>query len=639
MKSIALAGNPNVGKTTLFNALTGLQQHTANYPGVTVEWTAGDWKLPSGAVVELVDLPGTYSLSAQAPDEAVVVASLLGEVKERPRPDAVLALVDASNPERNFYLLSQIFDLGIPCIVALNMTDVAESKGIKVDAATLSKNLKVPVIPVKANKRDGVPELSAAMDALLASKSPTVPPPACKDPRVAATPDLIRERYAWSRRMLVDAIERAEGPARSVSDRIDAVVTHKFWGTLIFFGLMLFVFQSLFSWSKPLMDMLDWAVDKSGGLVLSHFPDGVLKSLLKDGIIAGAGSVIVFVPQIAALFFFIAVLEDCGYMARSAFLMDKLFARIGLSGRSFIPLLSSFACAVPGIMATRTIENSRERLATMLLAPLMSCSARLPVYTLMIAAFVPAAHLWGFVEAQGLVMLGMYMLGGVVAIPAALVFRKTLMKGVSPLFLIELPAYKWPDPRTVWRRMLNQSKGFVMGAGTTIMTVAVIVWALSTFPRVQTPAGQPEPTASQKLEQSALGVMGKSLEPAFRPLGWDWRITMAALASFPAREVVVGTLGTIFNLSSDDNGADLRLRDKLKEAKWSDGRPLFNLATALSVMVFFALCMQCASTLSVIKKESGHWKWAAIAFSYMTVIAYLAAWGTYALASHWIGSI
>jgi ferrous iron transport protein B len=637
---VALAGNPNVGKTTLFNALTGMQLHTANYPGVTVEWTAGSWKLPGGGMVELVDLPGTYSLSAQAPDEAVVVASLLGEVKERPRPDAILALVDASNPERNLYLLSQIFDLGIPCIVALNMIDVAEDKGLKIDARRLEKNLGVTVVSVRANRQEGAEELGKAMAALLASETPTLPPPACKDPRVAATPDLIRERYAWARRMLVDVIERPDGPRRTVSDRIDYLVTHKLWGSLIFLGLMLFVFQSLFTWSKPLMDLAEFGVSKIGVLLLGHFPEGILKSLLKDGVIAGAGSVVVFVPQIAALFFFIAILEDCGYMARSAFLMDKLFSRIGLSGRSFIPLLSSFACAVPGIMATRTIDNSRERLSTMLLAPLMSCSARLPVYTLMIAGFVPAVHVWGYFSSQGLVMLAMYLLGGLVAIPAALVFKKTLMKGVSPLFLIELPAYKWPDARTVWRRMLQQSKGFVYGAGTTIMMVGVIVWALSYFPRPVIPtAGQPPLLASQQLEQSALGIMGKALEPAFKPLGWDWRITMAAIASFPAREVIVGTLGTIFNLSSDTGGNDLRLSQKLKEAKWPDGRPLFNLGVALSIMVFFALCMQCASTLSVIKKESGHWKWAALAFSYMTVLAYLAAWATFAAVSRFITGV
>jgi ferrous iron transport protein B len=635
VNSVALVGNPNVGKTTLFNALTGLNQHTGNYPGVTVEWKAGEWKI-EGAKVEVVDLPGTYSLSAHSPDEAVVVASLLGEIASRPRPDAIIALVDASNPERNLYLLSQIFDLGLPVVVALNMTDVAENKGMKIDTRQLSKNLGVPVVAMRANKREGLEPLGAALLKALRER-PAIPmPPMCKDPRVASTPELIRERYAWARRMLVDALERAPGPRETLSDRIDRVMTHKLWGSLIFLGLMALVFQSIFSWSQPLMDLAQNAVAALGALVLHPMSEGTLKSLLRDGVIAGAGSVIVFVPQIAALFFFIAILEDCGYMARSAFLMDKLFSRLGLSGRSFIPMLSSFACAVPGIMSTRTIDNPRERLVTMLVAPLMSCSARLPVYTIMIAAFVPATPIFGIFNGQGLTLLAMYLIGAATAIPVALILKNILMKNVSPMFLIELPPYKMPDARTVWRRVYHQCKAFVSGAGRMILMVAVVVWALSYFPRaaaMPSAAGvanaAPIPaTPTEQLSQSFLGRAGRSLEPAFRPLGWDWRITVAALASFPAREVVVATLGTIFNLSvaSDD---DVRLRDRLKQATGADGKPLFNMAVAMSVMVFFALCMQCASTLSVIAKESGSWKWAAFAFSYMTVLAYAGAWLAY----------
>ena len=623
MHSVALVGNPNVGKTTLFNALTGLNQHTGNYPGVTVEWKEGVWKMESGPV-EVVDLPGTYSLSAHSPDEAVVVATLLGEVPSRPRPDAVIALVDASNPERNLYLLSQIFDLGLPVVVALNMTDVAAAKGMRIDAARLAKNLGVPVVPMQANRREGLEPLAAALLKVLIERPAIPSPPMCKDPRVASSPELIRERYSWARRMLVDALERAPGPAETASDRIDRVVTHKLWGTLLFLALMALVFQSIFSWSAPLMDLAELGVAKTGAFVLHFMPEGTLKSLLRDGVVAGAGSVLVFVPQIAALFFFIAILEDCGYMARSAFLMDKLFSRLGLSGRSFIPLLSSFACAVPGIMSTRTIDNARERLVTMLVAPLMSCSARLPVYTIMIAAFVPSTRVFGIFSGQGLALLAMYLVGSLTAIPVALLLKKTLMKNVSPMFLMELPPYKMPDARTVWRRVFHQCRAFVGGAGQMILFVAVIIWALSYFPR----SSAPSPTPTQQLSQSFLGRAGKAMEPAFKPLGWDWRITVAALASFPAREVVVATLGTIFNLSAESHD-EVRLRDRLKEAKTEDGKPLFNMAVAMSVMVFFALCMQCASTLSVIAKESGHWKWALFAFSYMTVLAYGGAWLAY----------
>lgn len=629
MPSVAIVGNPNVGKTTLFNALTGLNQHTGNYPGVTVEWKAGEWRVAAESL-ELVDLPGTYSLSAHSPDEAVVVATLLGEVASRPRPDALLALVDASNPERNLYLLSQIFDLGIPTVVALNMGDVAEKKGMHIDAQQLSKNLGVPVIAVRANRRDGLEALGGAILTALRERPAIPSPPMCKDPRVASTPELIRDRYAWARRMLVDALERSQGPQETVSDRLDRIITHKIWGTLIFLALMALVFQTIFTWSQPLQDWIQNGVSALGAILLHSIPEGTLKSLLRDGVIAGAGAVLVFVPQIASLFFFIAILEDCGYMARSAFLMDKLFSRLGLSGRSFIPLLSSFACAVPGIMSTRTIDNARERLVTMLVAPLMSCSARLPVYTLMIAAFVPASQVWGIFSLQGITLLAMYMIGAVVAIPIALILKGSLMKNVSPMFLIELPPYKLPDPRTVWRRVYHQCKAFVAGAGQVILGVTVIVWALAYFPKAApVAANMPQPSAEAQLSHSILGEAGRVLEPAFKPIGWDWRITVAALASFPAREVVVGTLGTIFNMSAGDGKDETKLRDRLKEATTEDGKPLFNMAVALSVMVFFALCMQCASTLSVIAKESGSWKWSAFAFTYMTILAYGGAWIAY----------
>ena len=651
--SIALAGNPNVGKTTLFNALTGLNQRTGNYPGVTVHWHAGALDLPSGEA-ELLDLPGSYSIAAHSPDEAVVQRLLQGQ--DGPKPDALLAIIDASNPERNFYFLSQLLDLGLPTVVALNMVDVAAAKGLALDVRELEKVLGIRVVPVQANKREGLEALRHALNEAVTHPQPAKGPGLPVDGPGAAEADTIRKRYAWSRQMLFGALTRSANTGMKWSDRVDRVLTHKVWGLVTLVLVMGMVFQSIYAWSQPVMEGMEWLVHGAGSLLLAPVPEGLLKELLTNGVLAGVGGVLVFVPQIAVLFFFIAILEDCGYMARSAFLMDRLFSKFGLSGRSFIPLLSSFACAVPGILSTRTIADRKERLTTMLVAPLMSCSARLPVYTVMIAAFIPSTMVAGLIDVRALTLFGMYCVGIVVAVPLAWLLKKQLHAGAAPLFLMELPGYKWPDWRTVARRVLEQCREFLVQAGTIILAVSVLLWALGAFPRnaplraefqarrqalemetVDAMAKAPRLQALDREQRSALllqswlGRAGAVVEPVFRPLGWDWRISMAALASFPAREVVIGTLGTIFNADSDDP-EDARLRDILKGARRPDGKPLFNIAVALSLMVFFALCAQCAATLTVIRRESGHWGWAAFTFGWMTTLAWVAGTATYHLA-------
>ena len=653
--SVALVGNPNTGKTTLFNALTGLNHRVGNYPGVTVEWKAGSWKA-GGRDLELVDLPGTYSLIPRSADEAVVRDTLRGLVPERPRPDLVVVILDASNLERNLYLLTQVSELDLPMVAALNMGDIAESKGISVDAQALSGGLGVPVVPIRANRREGLADLQrAVLEVLAAPGSALAPHPHAQDHRPGSAED-VRAHYLWIRQVLKGALKRPDRPVRTVSDRVDQVLTHKAWGSLAFLAVMALMFQFLFNWAQPVMNGMTGVVGWLGSLLAGLLPAGVLRSLLLDGVVAGVGAVVTFLPQIAILFLFIAVLEDCGYMARTAFLMDKLLAKAGLSGKSFIPMLSSYACAVPGIMATRTIESRKDRMVTILVLPLMSCSARLPVYTIFIAAFVPNLKVLGLFRLQGLTLLGLYLVGLAVAVPVAWLLRRTYFKGEVSHFIMELPSYKWPDGRTVFLRVWKQCLAFLRRAGTVTFSVTVLVWALSYFPRPASvvehfrglkaaASAAPAPglsaaaldrqEAGQLLRDSYLGRLGRATEPAFRPLGWDWRIAMAAIASFPAREVVVATLSTIFNLGrgGDDGEA---LSQVLKKARWPDGRPLFTLATALSIMVFFALCMQCVSTLAVMRSETGTWVWPAFAFVYMTALAYVAAMAAFQFGT-WMG--
>jgi ferrous iron transport protein B len=718
---VALIGNPNTGKTTLFNALARMRQRVGNYSGVTVEIKKGRMTF-DGKSFEIIDLPGTYSLAPRSPDEMVAVDLILGQQPGEPRPDVVVSIVDASNLERNLYLTTQVMELGIPLVLALNMTDVADGQGLQIDAARLENQLGIRVVPIQANKGKGLERLKKAIDEAVDCPPPMRAAPAFPEPfereeaafgarlggrwppflirrllldiggytekrlatdqmnglreelqsarlRLASAgckvPEIeARTRYGWIRQMSAHCVRRPERRPITWTDRLDHVLTHKIWGTAFFLALMMLVFQTIFAWAVPLMDLLKFGKEWLGELLRGSLPAGPLASLAVDGVLEGVGSVLVFLPQIMLLFAFIAIMEDCGYMARAAFLMDKIMAGCGLSGKSFIPMLSSVACAVPGIMASRVIENRRDRLATILVAPLMSCSARLPVYTLMIGAFLTSGYP-GWVP--GLTLFAMYLIGLLVAPLIALLLKRTILRGETPVFVMEMPVYKRPSLRTVLRRVLDSGWAFVRRAGTFILASMVLIWALLYFPRedeqgqsydlqiaklrgdlsnlkqntkfenddaknaIEDAAQAIEKTIAQIdgewKRNSYLGRIGHTLEPVVKPLGWDWKIGMAALASFPAREVVVGTMGIIYNMGKVDSGniRDLEQVGATPLAKALQEDKVFTVPVALSLMIFFALCCQCTSTLAVIRRETNSWRWPLFTFGYMTVLAYLGA--------------
>jgi ferrous iron transport protein B len=671
--TVALLGNPNTGKSSLFSALAGIPTRVGNYPGVTVEEKLGRF-IHAGRAIDLIDLPGTYSLSPKSPDEKVAVDVLRGRMAGMPAPDRVVLVVDATNLERNLYLASQTIELGIPTVIALTLGDAAADRGIDVDADELSRRIGCAVVPVVAPRREGIARLA---EAIVAAQPPRTPDGLAAallavDPAQPATAREAMGRYAWIEGV-VGGVVRRQAVARTIDDRIDAVVTHRLWGTLLFALTMLAVFSSIFWLAAPLMEGISFAVDGVADFVRGLLPEGAIRSLVVDGVIAGAGSVVVFVPQIALLFFWIAILEGCGYLSRAAFLMDRLLVGVGLSGKSFIPLLSSFACAIPGIMAARTIENPRDRLLTILLAPLMSCSARLPVYFLLCGAFVPNVPVAGipWLRLPALVLAALYALGVVVAALTALVLTRTVFRGPPQPFVMELPGWRWPQPRIVLERVREATWSFLSGAGTTILAMSVVLWALSHYPRdeaaieaelvrertalrtrldggedaatqadlsaaleaLDTPEGLDAARRGAAQRLSFLGLAGRFVEPVVRPLGWDWRLGCAAIASFPAREVVLGTLGVIYNLGDVDTGSEegeTALVRRLRAATWDGSRrKVFTLPVALSIMVFFALCAQCASTLVVIGRETGSWVWPVVSFTGMTVLAWLGAFVTY----------
>ncbi|MCB9651764.1 MAG: ferrous iron transport protein B [Deltaproteobacteria bacterium] len=738
MSVVALAGNPNCGKTTLFNKLTGLNQKVGNYPGVTVERRSGSANF-AGRAVTVVDLPGTYSLISRSRDEAIAFEVLTGHGEEA-KPAVTVIVVDASNLDRNLYLALSILELGHPAVVALNMMDVAEKAGVHPDPEALSAALGVPVVPVVAKSGLGVDKLQAAVVEML--NRPVAPPArgwhldeaveravaelkaslhAPERPENAAegeavwllsslataeragtlgTEDdpfvsfrdlgpvmdvarqqlrllqddlpaqVIQARYAQANQISAQAVRRGEAPAVTTTDRIDHILLHPILGAVIFLGVMALLFQSIFAWADPLMGGIEDTVGFLQAAATSALPEGALRDLFVDGVIGGVGNVVVFVPQIAILFLFIAVLEDSGYLSRAAFISDRFMARVGLHGRAFVPLLSGFACAIPAVMATRSIENRRDRLVTILVLPLVTCSARLPVYTLIIASlFAAEKPVLGVFTVGGLLMLMMYVLSVTITVAVAFLLKRTLLKSPTPPLVLELPPYRWPEPMSVARRVYERCKVFVRDAGTVILALSIILWAMLYFPRQVEPsfdvqrekmliehayqasiarerneskiaerqASRDEAWAfidrrveAERVKNSVAGRIGHGLEPIIEPLGYDWRIGVGLLASFAAREVFVSTLGLVYGVGEEVDEESVPLRQRLRsEVDPKTGDRIYTPLVGLSLMIFFLLAAQCMSTVAVVRRETNSWRWPAFMVAYMTVLAWSGAFLVY----------
>ncbi len=698
--TIAVVGTPNCGKSTLFNRLTGLKQRIGNYPGVTVERHVGTLKT-GDASFELIDLPGTHGLSAHSLEEHIAVDVIFGRMEGTRAPDGILAVIDSTNLYQGLFLARQLVELELPVVVALTMTDAAEISGITIDEEALGVALgDVPVIKVVATTGAGVDTLRQVVGGIT---DLTLPQPASIWPELEETvaklvaeapqpirsaevsrliidglttpddllmgrlgiddhgvmmgvrerlfgnePPLAREariRYAWVQETLTRVQQDAK-PVITWRSRITSFFNRPVPGTIGLFVVMAIVFQAVFAWATPVMDVIDAATVALGGMVTASMGDGALASLVADGVIAGVGSVVIFLPQIVILFLFIILLEDSGYLARAAYLLDRAMRMVGLSGQSIIPMISSFACAVPGIMATRVIPNRRDRIATILAAPFMTCSARLPVYALLIAAFVPQQTI-GWLNLQGLVLFGLYLFGIIAGVFTALLMRRTALRGPKPPFALMLPEFRRPNLQTVFIQLLGRVKVFLYRAGTVIFTVAVVVWVLAYYPRsdalepfVEEQVAVAEQTlrgdaldaaiadienlaAARQMEQSWLGRIGRFVEPVFVPLGWDWRVSSAVIAGFPAREVVVAVLGTVYAVGDQADNATLSAR--LQSATWPDGTPVFTLPMVLGLLVFYACCLQCAATLAVIYRETNTWRWPVFAWLYMTGVGYVGA--------------
>jgi ferrous iron transport protein B len=607
-RSVALVGNPNAGKSALFNVLTGARQKIANYPGVTVERKAGRFTLPSGEPVELIDLPGSYALDAASPDEEVTRKVVLGEFPGEARPEVLVVVLDASNLEQHLVFAQELIELGRPVVVALNMVDLAERDGLVLDAEALSQALGVPVIPTVAVRRRGIDALLAAIDSAETTAE--------RDPKDHRQWHLTLPERRMAARTMAQGATLSETAQHRLHASLDKVLLHPWLGPLILFVLLFVMFQAVFAWAAPLQDGLDNGVTALIGVVNRDLPVSIFRDLLTQGVLTGVGAVVVFLPQIVILFAFILAMEQSGYMARAAFLMDRLMARVGLSGRSFIPLLSSFACAIPGIMATRAIADPKDRLTTILIAPLMTCSARLPVYAVIIGAFIPRTTVGG-VGLQGLVLFGLYLAGIVGAFGAALVLRRTVTKGGASGFIMELPKYQWPPLRDILLGLWQRAWIFLRRAGTIIFTVTVILWLLLSFPRAA-------PGESQ-VDASFAGHIASGLNVALEPIGFNHEISLALIPAMAAREVAVASLATTYAVNAgDDAEAAEGLIPKL-QARWS-------LPTALAFLVWFVFAPQCMSTIAVTRRETNGWKWPLFMLAYLFLLAYIFAGITYWLA-------
>jgi len=711
--TIVLAGNPNAGKTTLFNTLTGLRQRVANYPGVTVERKEGTWALvvqgtATPPPARVIDLPGLYSLDAASVDEKIARDVLTGKMPGLDAPDVIVAVVDATNLERNLYLTTQLLEYGRPLVVALTMVDLAQRRDIEIDAEQLSRSLGVPVITVVAAQRRGIEALAAAViktagntgpgagwslseaaESELRSLAEEEGAEEASGARHTAVSDLYGEelpanterrgaverarlrlaeadqkwwqepllaRYEWIERIAAECVHlKGEDKSSKATERIDHIVTHKLYGPIVLIAIMLLVFQTIFSWAALPMDLIDKGFGTLGNLVRGIMPAGLLTDLLVDGIIAGVGGVLVFLPQILLLFFFITILEDTGYMARAAFLMDRLMRGVGLHGKAFMPLLSSFACAIPGIMATRTIENPKDRFATIMIAPFMSCSARLPVYALLIAAFFSTQKVFGIISVGALMIVSMYLLGIIVAVCVAWILKHTILKAPPPPLVLELPPYRVPNFLTLAQTIWSRGWLFVRRAGTVILAISIILWVLVTFPRSQAPANQ-SPLAAETAQQtqqgdqregeaasasnqnrqeseetgeqirnSFAGRAGRFIEPVIAPLGFDWKMGIGLISSFAARETLVSTFSIVYNVGSDEDEGSPSLIDAVRNARRPDGTPAWTPLVAVSMMVFFVLACQCMSTIAVVRRETNSWRWPLFMVGYMLVLAYIAS--------------
>ena len=608
---VALVGNPNSGKTALFNALTGAHQKVANYAGVTVERKEGHIRSQSGRTVSVLDLPGTYSLRARSPDEEVTRDAVLGKLTGETPPDVIVCVADATNLRLVLRLVLELKQVGRPMLLALNMYDIAQRQGLRIDLEALETELGLPIVTTVATRKRGIDDLVAAIEARIDEGLPI-------GDSVWHAPDAAGLRTAAheAERIMKACVKPPLRPD-TLTGRIDTVLLHPVGGLIILFALLFVMFQAVFSWATPAMDAIEAGFGLLGAAVATVTPDGLLQSLLIDGIISGVGSVLVFLPQIVILFAFIIMLEDFGYMARAAFLMDRIMGGAGLHGRAFIPLLSSFACAIPGIMATRTIDSRRDRLTTILVAPLMTCSARIPVYTLIIAAFIPQQTVWGFANLQGLVMFGLYAAGIVSALAVSFVIRRVFWRGAVEPFMMELPSYKLPDLKSVLMNLWVRARIFLERAGRIILPLMVVVWVLSTFPY------PPEGATGPAIDYSFAGIIGHWLEPIFRPIGFNWEMVIALVPGMAAREVAVAALGTVYAIADAESNAGAL--SSVLAAHWS-------LATGLSFLAWYVFAPQCVATLGVVKRETNSWKWMWIMVGYMTALAYLASLVTYQVA-------